>query len=123
MNTSHYPSLELNKQLQEKLMPHNWELFMTEDWLIYDKHDRADLDNACEWIEWIPVYSVMEMLDVIPDRIVINWDAVLWLSLDKSSVSFERWGFVIYKFIWTLPDSLAKMLVWLVENGHLILNK
>lgn len=132
MKQEYYPSLELNRKLSEIWIPHNWKIWMTKDWMLYNNYQKKDIDNTCEWIEWNPVYSVMEMLDVINlkkfkydyrsyhIKIIYlnnNWYSEIYMNSDT------HWMLDWKKFNWTLSNALAEMIIWLVEQKYLSFNQ
>lgn len=106
MNTSHYPSLELCKKLTEIGFPKT--------------------DKICEaypekypktpWNIWLNCYyspSVMEMLDVMPTHELEIEDIWNWSVLHSSD----------NRMVWTLPNALAEMILWLHENNYITFTK
>jgi len=72
-----------------------------------------------DWLHHYPCPSVMEMLDIMPTHI----------NADNISISTDKWRKYYVKF-WinytsdnSLPNALADMVIWLVENKHLSFNK
>ena len=107
MNTNHYPSLELCKKLTEIWFPttfkHIWDSLWTVIWCL----------EVPEWMYVCP--SVMEMLDVMPNRVEIkHWGIEWYVTLADS-----EWWF----FDESLPDAIAEMYIWLHENNYLNFNK
>lgn len=119
MNQSHYPDLDRCKKLKdigfletEKSFTHNW-------WPALWYSTVVD----CEIKP-----SVMEMSDVIPNSIRIedrNFIFTIRKFEDIYSLWYENWKNVILKLHseWTLPNALADMVIWLVENKYLTFNK
>lgn len=120
MNSNHYPNLELCKKLKEIGFP--------ETELYYDSHAINKVDWYWITTDWeYPCPSVMEMLDVMPNCIKNNWGYPLKISRTKWGtfiVAYQDWKFLLRDFIWdNLPNALASMLIWLVENKYLTFNK
>ena len=130
MNPLHYPSLELQIKLK-KIGFTNCET-VTDTCGNYIRHT--------PWFdtwEYNPCPNVMEMLDVIPDRIEHEWYSFsisLFNLLDKKIfIRYISSGWELDKELWkkveydkrvakingTLPNALAEMIIWLVENKHL----
>lgn len=98
-NPLHYPDLERCKKLKEIWYP-----------LREAESPFANWERP----------SVMEMLDVIPEEIneyslwirkQYNWDYDVCFS--------DPMGDEMYDWFWTLPNALADLILWLVENGYL----
>lgn len=122
MNSLHYPSLKLCKKLTEIGFPttfqHIWDYGWTIIW-------------CWEIPEWMYVSpSVMEMLDEMPSDIQV-WSEDEFDTYDLSIFKLEEKTFCIRyslseyvdeyieEFNWTLPNALAEMILWLVENKYL----
>lgn len=114
MKTEHFPSLDLCKNLTKIGFPttfqHRWEKDSTVIW-------------CWEIPEWFYVSpSVMEMLDVIPER--HKW---WFLVMFKDNVWYrEDWIFCVEEDWWMLewgwerlPNALAEMILWLHENNYI----
>lgn len=135
MNTSHYPPLALCKKLTE-----SWFTGTEKRWIraecipltpinVYYEKDLFTLTDANFPEEWENYFcpSVMEMLAVMPVAMIINWEKQ---SLKINSVQWEIYKFWIrfwdetsfYDWYWTLPNALAEMILWLVDNKYLTLN-
>lgn len=122
MNTTHYPSLELCKKLTEIGFPDT--LLSNGSWWI----DSIPYSTYAKWETSRTVCpSVMEMLDVMPELLNIQ-------SLDERfpnsylDISLRSWYWtVLYWWRWTedkqLPNALAEMVLWLVENNYISFNK
>ena len=118
MNPLHYPSLELCKKLQEVGFPEttisivqdfNWKDFICDHY----EYNREDFIACCP--------SVMEMLDVMPWVISTKWDNY-FLSVDKfwTCATYETLDRKTLLFcVGGIPNALAEMILWLVENKHL----
>jgi len=128
MNNSHYPTLELCKKIDDIEFP-STELWIISEhkaqvWKIFSIDECFEVTNY-EWrFEYCP--SVMEMLDIIPNTIVCN-DREYYLTLDKIWWWYETIEWT-YDVIWlqddsSLPDNIANLILWLVENKYLVLNK
>ena len=116
MNNNHYPSLELCKKLKEIGFPETEHSFNHRAW-----------PEHCYWLivdcEIMP--SVMEMLDVMPELLHLwPWKNNIPLRIYwKNCVSYhETFNAPIKEFKNTLPNALAEMILWLVENNHLTFN-
>lgn len=81
--------------------------------------------------------SVMEMLDVMPDWIR-DWDRINPISSNHYRLNIYAWYWVVYSHHVTckvidksmevlkpntLPNALAEMVLWLVENNYISFNK
>lgn len=138
MNPIHYPSLELCKKLTEIGFPttfqHRWENESTVIW-------------CWEIPEWFYVSpSVMEMLDVMPKEIpytikVSRVEVPVHRNLVIGKNTLSGWYYCKYVYgtmygrltdnkivqfmntakhiNWTLPNALAEMILWLVENNYI----
>jgi hypothetical protein len=125
MNNSHYPSIELCKKLTEIGFPR------TEMWMLDFLYERPnqwdifeyDFSLDCEDHEWTTYKcpSIAELLDELPKSIwevhskeltieYIWWDA--FVEYTDSRYRLER-------KVWTLPNALAEMYIWLKENNYL----
>lgn len=78
--------------------------------------------------------SVMEMLDVIPQRIVVDgidgffeigqqYDLLYFCQLQWHRVKIWIVYHDDFRTEWTLPNALAEMILWLHENKHISFNK
>lgn len=76
--------------------------------------------------------TVMELLDKMPSWIIVNyknWDignykleiGRQWTSesTDAYYVHYVEWTGAYSFMLWTLPNALAEMWLWLKENGYL----
>lgn len=115
MNPLHYPSLELCKKLEEIGFP-IVDTYRNSYW-VYSRRE--------EWFAQIPTDytcpSVMEMLDEMPWVISTKWEN-FFLSVDKfwSCATYETLDRKTLLFcVWGIPNALAEMIIWLVENKHL----
>jgi len=66
--------------------------------------------------------SVMEMLDVIPKKLTLieEWNEKYEYGFLISKTNSGNFRVVLkVEFIWTLPNALADLIIWLVENSHL----
>ena len=138
MNPLHYPSLELCKKLTEIGFPKTFCWYTNarpcyddeEDAMIVEKKPFImgyDFIPTEYWAERYACPSVMEMLDVIPrvhpeDEWIYNFIQRCYQGQNV----FQTWYVPNYhradnicEFYWTLPDALAEMILWLVENKHL----
>ena len=123
MNASHYPSLELCKNLTEAGFP------ATEMYIGEYRHTQLNKefevtirDSCYAWdyetfrnVWFCP--SVMELLDAIPTELEYENGTLsyLWMSIDRW-VWYNWFHIVDY---WTLPNALAEMWLWLKENKYL----
>lgn len=147
MNTNHFPSLELCKKLHSIWMQWTWEYWFAEwQWINFDsyflekteftsKESFYDLwKRKAEWGKWmnlgwifIEAYSVMEMLDAAKSKNLwddkyffyeINnpiWNQIKIIDWDEKKIHF-----IISD---TLPNALAEMVIWLVENNYISFTK
>lgn len=133
MNPLHYPSLELCKKLTEIGFPST--VYSNGSWWIdsitYEKYSENWKDKTYRTV----CPSVMEMLDVMPESIP-----------DWRNRSFSIWTINMWKFGWfwavqygewleewqtahyieskeSLPNALAEMILWLVDNKYLTFPK
>jgi len=72
----------------------------------------------------IPAPIAEELLELVPDRIITHLDGVsgmFYLNLKKYSVCYkaEMYTTVYSQSANTLSNALAKMLIWLDDNGYL----
>ena len=127
MNPSHYPSLELCRKLQEIGFPET---------TLFRYVSTARIEKwGNEWTianQKILCPSVMEMLDVMPISIYLEWCAIpYWLTINPIFWVWNKWYTVCYangndrmacKYEWNIPDSLAETVLWLYENKHITFN-
>ena len=126
MNPLHYPSLELCEKLQEIGFSKtyativdlwNWTSDVLEE-STYTNWYNDHLHYVCP--------SVMEMLDVMPQTISL-WagNNNIPLHVRKNSIEYHRTFDAPIKSIGnrTLPNALAEMILWLVENKYISFNK
>ena len=119
MNPLHYPSLELCKKLTEIWFPDT--LLSNGSWWI----DSIPYSTYAKWETSRTVCpSVMEMLDVIPWWIETeDWVCNLVLRKERWWENWyydKNWSAMIFND--TLPNTLAKMILWLVEDKYLTFN-
>ncbi len=123
MTSLHYPSLELCKKLTEAGFPRTeyqyeqnnnkrsqafWDIKFWNNWYSYT-------DN--NWLLEAVCPSVMELLDVFPTE--INWFALKIRQPRKYTVEYSCNSDKIFSSVWTLPNALAEMWLWLKENNYL----
>jgi hypothetical protein len=114
MNPSHYPSLELCKRLTETWFP------KTEKIIEINQNEYP----KTMWNIWVNCYyspNIAELLDELPWEIegcylsiVKQFDWCYDISYQELFVSWE-----LHKTLWTLPNALAEMWLWLKENNYL----
>lgn len=113
MNNTHYPSLELCKELTEAWFSE------TEKWFYSSSMEIA------RYIENHQCYkcpSVMELLDEMPWEIeteipvFLNISMLRWATVSYDDNWLKKWSVL---FSWTLPNALAEMWLWLKENNYL----
>lgn len=133
MNPLHYPSLELCKKLTQVGFP------TTDNLFAFDRNpDDVTLTSYEEVEEWsfyrllAHCPSVMEMLDVMPEFISfqgMRCNLRIQMKKQCSIVSYigRTPEEIQPKFIedvnFNIPNALAGMILWLVENKHLSFNK
>lgn len=129
MNTSHYPSLELCKKLTEIGFPmtQNIKLFCWDSWYknaVYNEEIHSDkYDYVCP--------DIMEMLDVMPNDLSDWIDnaicLIFWKHFDADTFYVcyqEEWNTKTESYFrWTLPNTLAEMVIWLYENNYISFSK
>lgn len=128
MNTSHYPSLPLCKKLTGIGFPKTEKSYSKS--LNWDEKNETYpyeiLLRPTPWGYYI-CPSIAEMLDVIPKD--IKW---CWCTIIKNYswwfVRFE-WEYLPMWMAWdrwqceSLPNALAEMILWLVEEKYLSFNQ
>ena len=121
MNTSHYPSLELCKELTDIGFPEPTEKYYVRDWIVDKEWMKENWPCDCAICP-----SVMEMLDVMPENskfeLYNQWDnewTVTWYYTDDE----EQKHIQIEYRIWTIPNALAEMILWLHENNFISFSK
>ena len=139
MNPYHYPDLERCKKLTELGFPKT-----EKTWWIYSKDKfviRTPIELELECIKTFRIWdyypkqfiacpSVMEMLDVIP-KVFTDSD----MEREELTILYHKKGIDVW-YAWfdipieermingdTLPNALADLIVWLVENGHITFDK
>ena len=126
MNPLHYPSLELCKKLTLAGFP-DTEMEYTEFTPIWNFEETEIVDfkkwdwhimwaDFTEW-SWYRCPSVMELLDEIPAE--INWFALKIRQPRKYTVEYSCNSDKIFSSVWTLPNALAEMYLWLKENKYI----
>ena len=117
MNTSHYPSLELCKKLKEISFPHTEFSYYPEIWKVMMFNKNA-ITHPCP--------SVMDMLDLIPDKLPKTDEYpmnIYTLEIWKKFVAYSCEWLARKIFDWTVPNSLAEMILWLHENKYISFDK
>ncbi len=116
MKIEHYPSLELCKKLEEINFPKTEHTFLDIN---------SDIDSN-EDNSWLPCPSVMEMLDVMPKNIEWNFLDIYFSNYQsKWYITYERQNsqwiqeILFQMHDYELPNALAEMIIWLVENKYL----
>jgi hypothetical protein len=71
--------------------------------------------------------TIWEIMEVLPD-VIEDKRYTYWITIDKSSqlgycVYYRSYIDLKYYRDKSLPNSLAKMLVWVIESGYLDINK
>lgn len=150
MNSNHFPDLSRCKKLTEIGFPET-EMWWYTHWrseitliitsseirelcIEVDNYDmNNNLPDSIDYYLWDYKYrcpSVMEMLDVIPDVIENReeyGDKESYFNFDKKSGWYEFWYLDCYvpqiSFQDTLPNALADLIFWLVENSYLTIWK
>lgn len=135
MNPNHYCDIERCKKLTEITEKSKtfgtqlqwYQMVWKPETLRLVQH-LAPIDVQEEFVAWCP--SVMEMLDVIPDVIENReeyGDKESYFNFDKKSGWYEFWYLDCYvpqiSFQDTLPNALADLIFWLVENSYLTIWK
>lgn len=124
MKTHHYPSFELCKKLSDIWVPYSFELWITKEGEIFTNTEKEDLEKACEGIEFTHAYSVMELIDIIPHEIDVNWetkvpfisrDTVWYCSMNWNKNFYTKWLHWMSEYI---PNSLAEMVLSLHDFLH-----
>jgi len=134
------PNLELCKQLKELGFPQGGGFY----WVIENINEKelprivyeSDIDNG-EFIEIIKAPTVRELCEWLPSNISTDISNCL-LRIEKTIESNEYWT-IIYgeydfedekwtnteecSFVGNLPMIVAKMLIWLAENGYVNFKK
>jgi len=126
MNTSHYPSLELCKKLTEAGFP----ITVKVRKLNMAWYQAPQCLHIPIWYWVCP--SVMELLDEMPNFIQVkykDWDVWnykleigrQWASKSREAyyVHYVEWTWAHSFMLWTLPNALAEMWLWLKENNYL----
>lgn len=120
MNPSHYPSLELCRKLTEAGFP--------EETSCHFRRNNSDIYEHTFWPWDDASYvcpSVMELLDEMPDTIAQEYLLHFWKNNDRQywvsyqEVEWKHWLWECGKWFETLPNALAEMWLWLVENGYI----
>lgn len=122
LRSVHYPSLELCKKLQNTWLD-NTEKVIDDYWNIDDRNlTRVEWDNTPMY----PCPSVMELLDEMPTDIDYLWEnrwlRIMYVAEDEAWEVWEVWylfGSTWRVEYWTIPNALAEMRLWLVENGYI----
>lgn len=118
MTPTHYPSLDRCQKLTELGFPHTAMHF--EKWC----ESFTDTESSYDDDEYV-CPSVMEMLDAMPEsieyrdgEIVTAWRHIgtIWVSYDYDGLAQVKFD---YKDSWNLPNAIADLIIWLVENSHL----
>ncbi len=113
MNNSHYPDLERCKKLTEVGFPET-DKEMTKNWDIVLENTMMRPVCLCP--------SVMEMLDIIPNPIEIDWNKS-FLSFCKTCATYSWYEYedenMLFEAYQPLPNALADMILWLHENKHI----
>ena len=87
-----------------------------------------------EWVveneKWEAYYmpTVAEMMDVLPWLIEISWDmAHIDINKEDSISNYDIWySYWDYGFYYNnkhFPDSVAELLIWVIENKHIDISK
>lgn len=118
MNPSHYPSLELCKKLTEIGFPDTENIRYEDDkkWIWYNSPECYEWDYVCP--------SVMEMLDVMPMKIMSDSNTVNAFSIN-GWIWPDTWPYLVgyHQFKYTkdinLANALAEMILWLHNNKYI----
>lgn len=120
-NPLHYPDLDRCRELTKLGFPRTafaWSISKTK--ILVDNWEGRRPNILCP--------SVSEMLDVIPDTLHDDWQLHIWKNNDSQYwVVFEEVNWDCLKTPWTwfetLPNALADLIIWLVENNYLTFTK
>lgn len=121
---THYPSLELCKELKKVNIPRTEKYWFKFNWLphfIEMYEHTASWGSFTRYDYFCP--SVMEMLEYI--RTIEGENnheyniRITYVMQWKYHVEYERWFWPKFWFQDTLPNALAKMILWLVEHNYL----
>lgn len=118
-NPLHYPDLTRCQELTKLGFPRtqmSWRLFsVSEPNIIFsDENTDGNIEYACP--------SVSEMLDVMPSSILDWYDLCIarnWPTSKYYITSYTKWHGMYCHFLGTLPNALADLVKWLVENNYL----
>lgn len=126
MNTSHFPDLERCKKLTDVGFPETQmeriQNSFSKDWIwmtdkarneLFDKRCFDNLFSTADVKRHYRCPSVMEMLDAI------EWRNIRLLKWEQNWVETQDTCLNWHAFIWTPPNALADMYIWLKENNYL----
>lgn len=132
-------SVEQMQQLQElglELKPtmlyyFHWKLLPENQWDLY--FPTCNIEEYNTYYEFIPAYTLQDILDVLPKVVIIADDADIrnecWLEIGLDD---EKHWYITYRNCndctvcpcdKELIDAAYELLCWAIENGHVETNK
>lgn len=135
MESKQVLSIEQMQHLQELGMELNYDTlyryvkFEDTEWLLKPSSDLNIIGISCEYI---PVYTLQDVLDALPKDISkdgCTWYASLYIDFENNRIAYgntDRYGFEIYHEIMIekdLIDAAYSMLCWCIEQGYVETNK
>lgn len=121
-NPLHYPTLDRCKKLTELGFPETINGWWRNYWSRINPDVRIHHEKYHFW-KWRPLVlpSVIEMMDLIPKDIFYD----IFPYQEKQEYFVEIISSTCFKSISsdTIPNALADMIIWLVENDYLSFKK
>lgn len=92
----------------------------------------GDISEDSPTYQYIPAYTLQDVLDVLPESIYSEY--IGWTKLELQAYSEDEWvvgyryidtcnRYIVYRNGEELIDTAYELLVWAIENGYIETNK